>query len=86
MTIHGILEPTSGALKQSKTFFVNKAGSKSIRPDLSKPQISVLRGSRSAPFKDALAASWASVQTKFQSARHVFDDCILILLLFLAKA
>ena len=64
-SVYVILKSTSGALNQSKTFSVNKAGSNSITPDLSKPQISVLRGSRSAPFKDALAASWASVQTKF---------------------
>ncbi len=79
-SVHGILNPISGALNQPKSLSVDnsKTGPKFIRPDLSQPQASILRGHWSAQVNNALTAPQDPFQPKRQSVRHIFNDCISI--------
>ena len=79
-SVHGILNPISGALNQPKSLSVDKSktGPKFIRSDLSQPQASILRGHWSAQVNNALTAPQDPFQPKRQSVRHIFNDCISI--------
>lgn len=79
-SVHGILNPISGTLNQPKSLSVDnsKTGPKFIRPDLSQPQASILRGHWSAQVNNALTAPQDPFQPKRQSVRHTFNNCISI--------
>ena len=79
-TIRGTLKSGSSALNWPKSLSVDnsKAGLKLIRSDLSQPQTSILRRSRSAPVDNALGAPQALLQSKFQLVKHEFNFCIFI--------
>lgn len=79
-SVHGILNPISGALNQPKSLSVDnsKTGPKFIRSDLSQPQASILRGHWSAQVNNALTAPQDPFQPKRQSVRHTFNNCISI--------